>query len=108
MKNLRCIVLQLFVVGLLLVASCSEKIAPASTPQTGSSEKLIKKLNILSWNIYMLPPLIYAETGKLKRAKVIGDILAKSDYDVIVFQEAFHTSARSILVEKLENKYPYR
>ena len=47
----------------------------------------------LSWNICMLPGLIQPQSSNLKGASAIGEILANSDYDVIVFQEAFPFSA---------------
>jgi phospholipase C len=64
-------------------------------------------LKVLSWNIYMLPPLVMF-TGKRKRADAIGDTLSKSGYDVLVLQEAFHHGARRRLTRKLKDVYPYR
>lgn len=63
-------------------------------------------LKILSWNIYMLPRFI-KNTGKIERAERIGQNLKESDYDVIVFQEAFHRGARRKIKAALEEKYPY-
>lgn len=64
-------------------------------------------LKVLSWNIYMLPPLIY-KTGKHKRARLIGQLLSESDYDVIVFQEAFHHGARRKIKRWTEDIFPYQ
>lgn len=72
------------------------------TPPTDSVE-----LKVLSWNIYMLPPLIFFN-GKQKRARAIGQLLMDSDYDVIVFQEAFHHGARRKIKHWLKETYPYR
>jgi len=74
---------------------------------TGGRKPLSTELKILSWNIYMLPPLIFFN-GKRKRARAIGQLLANSDYDVIVFQEAFHHGARRKLKRWLKETYPYR
>jgi len=65
------------------------------------------ELKVLSWNIYMLPPLILFN-GKRKRAEAIGRLLAESDYDVIVFQEAFHHGARRKIKRWLKETYPYQ
>ena len=65
------------------------------------------QLKILSWNIYMLPPLIKF-TGKLKRAKHIAAFLKDSDYDIIVFQEAFHRKARKHISKGLKESFPYQ
>jgi len=65
------------------------------------------ELKVLSWNIYMLPPLILF-TGKQKRARAIGQLLRDSDYDVIIFQEAFHHVARWRIKHWLKDTYPYQ
>lgn len=72
----------------------------AASPSTDS-------LKLLSWNIYMLPPLIMFN-GKRKRADAIGDTLSKSNHDVLVLQEAFHHGARRRLSRKLRDDFPYR
>lgn len=63
-------------------------------------------LKLLSWNIYMLPPVIKV-TGKRKRAKAIGEKLVHSDYDILVLQEAFHAGARRKLRNQLKSEFPY-
>ncbi len=65
------------------------------------------QLKVLSWNIYMLPPLILFN-GKRKRAKLIGQILRDSDYDIIIFQEAFHHGARRRIKKWTKEIFPYR
>ena len=65
-------------------------------------------LRVLSWNIYMLPDPVYANSRKIKRAKHIGRILRDvENYDVVVFQEAFHGRVRRVLRKSLRAKYPY-
>lgn len=63
-----------------------------------SSDK--QTLKILSWNIYMLPGFL--GYGKDQRAEAIGRMLSESEYDVIVFQEAFDHSARKIINRHLQ------
>jgi endonuclease/exonuclease/phosphatase family metal-dependent hydrolase len=63
-------------------------------------------LKILTWNIFMLPHCNLIN-GNKKRARLIADILALSDYDIIFFEEAFDYRARRILRDKLGFKYPY-
>ncbi|MFN8276453.1 MAG: sphingomyelin phosphodiesterase [Chitinophagales bacterium] len=65
-----------------------------------------RDLKILSWNIYMLPALV-PMAGRLERAKGIVDTLQKTDYDIIVFQEAFHRKAVTAIHDGLKSKYPY-
>ncbi len=65
-----------------------------------------KKIKILSWNIYMLPGFL--GHGKKPRAEAIGQLLASSDYDVLVFQEAFHGNARKILSRLLSPAFPFQ
>jgi sphingomyelin phosphodiesterase len=65
-----------------------------------------KKIKILSWNIYMLPGFL--GHGKKPRAEAIGRLLASSDYDVIVFQEAFDGQARKIISRLLQPAFPFQ
>jgi len=58
------------------------------------------KLKVLSWNIYMLPSFL--GRGTASRAEAIGNLLASSDYDVIVFQEAFDATSRKIISRLLQ------
>ena len=74
----------------------------SSLPVTQSK----KNLKILSWNIYMLPPAIL-QTAKRQRAKAIATELNHTDYDILVFQEAFHFAVRNIIRAKLNNLFPH-
>lgn len=65
-----------------------------------------KEMKILCWNIYMLPRFIL-NTGKHKRAREIAKVLPSANYDILVFQEAFHGDARRILKRALKKSYPY-
>jgi phospholipase C len=73
-----------------------------SQPVTESSPQKIK---VLSWNIYMLPSWI-GHQNRL-RAKAIAKVLTHSDYDVVVFQEAFCPMARRKIREGLAKEFPY-
>ena len=94
--------LRVFLIGLVLCFAYWGYTAPSHPPNLTDDS-----LKILSWNIYMLPPLIKF-TGKKKRAEVIAQMLKVSDYDIVVFQEAFHQKARYILDTALQQHYPYR
>lgn len=63
-------------------------------------------LKILSYNIYTLPAIV-PSLGREERATMIAELLENSDYDVIVFQEAFNINCRSIIFEKLKKNYLY-
>jgi len=78
----------------------------------GTSLAQREELKILSWNIYMLPAMSNfigygVFSGKKKRAKAIVEELKKLDYDIVVFQEAFHKGARKKLKRGLVEIYPY-
>lgn len=66
-----------------------------------------KDLKILSWNIYMLPYLSLFN-GNASRAEVITDQLKKSDYQIVVFQEAFSSRIRRILKKQLADNFPFQ
>ena len=46
--------------------------------------------------------------SNLPRAEAIGALLASSDYDVIVFQEAFHKRSRTKIRRLLQSAYPFQ
>ena len=66
-----------------------------------------KNLKILSWNIFMLPSIVPRE-GRIERAKGIVDTLKNSDFDIIIFQEAFHKKAVKVIDNGLAASFPYR
>lgn len=55
----------------------------------------------------MLPKMV-ARPGKRERAHAIVDQLKSSDFDVIVFQEAFLPAARNIIYKGLADIFPYQ
>lgn len=95
-----------FVLFLCLIFALSLNAQPNDN-KTDTPPKDSVELKVLSWNIYMLPPLIFFN-GKQKRARAIGQLLMDSDYDVIVFQEAFHHGSRRKIKRWLKEAYPYR
>lgn len=92
----------------LLIAHCSNLIAQEQTLNSTPSElsAVSGTLKVLSYNIHMLPPLAKF-TGKQRRAKRIGDILKDSDFDIVVFQEAFHAAARRKIKHRMKANYPH-
>ena len=64
-------------------------------------------LKILSWNIYMLP-YVSLFNRNAKRAKIIANKLEYSDYQIIVFQEAFSSRCRDILAKRLAKEFPFQ
>lgn len=93
--------LVLVITTLLFLIPSYEAKAQISTPKQDD------ELKILSWNIYMLPRFA-KHTGKRKRARKIAKMMVNEDYDIFVFQEAFHGDARRILKRALKGTYPYR
>ncbi len=63
-------------------------------------------LNILTYNVYMLPYLhILHKT--YERAQILGKVLKDTPYHIIVFQEVFHRPSRIKLMKLLADEYPY-
>jgi len=65
-----------------------------------------KQLKVLTWNIYSLPFIINT-TNRMERAKGVVEVLEKSDYDVVVFQETFHKKSFQILESGLAESFPF-
>jgi endonuclease/exonuclease/phosphatase family metal-dependent hydrolase len=80
---------------------------PTSIMANSGNEIPKKKLKILSWNIFMLPSIVPRE-GRIERAHGIVDTLKKTDYDIIVFQEAFHKKAVKVIDKGLSENYPFK
>jgi endonuclease/exonuclease/phosphatase family metal-dependent hydrolase len=92
-----------FIIAIMLFTSNVVKSSETETPIASSSGEDLK---ILTWNIYMLPHCSFLH-GNCKRARFIAENLHESNYDIIVFQEAFDYRARQILRRGLREKYPY-
>jgi endonuclease/exonuclease/phosphatase family metal-dependent hydrolase len=90
-----------FLLVFFCIASFSQSLSARQTPKVES-----KPLRILSWNIYMLPRFVQ-NTGKRTRAQVIAEQLKASEYQVLVFQEAFLSAARFIIRKNLKDIFPY-
>jgi endonuclease/exonuclease/phosphatase family metal-dependent hydrolase len=93
----------LFVAKLLFQPMEVNSTRPSSTNYPPAD---LKELKILSWNIYMLPHLDFKNSNKL-RAEAIAKELNRSDYSIIVFQEAFDKNARKIIREVLQESFPF-
>jgi len=105
----------LLIIAVAFYENISKGQSVESSPQSVYPYALLspkKELKILSWNIYMLPGFANFAgygvfSGKKKRAQAIVEELKKPDYDIIVFQEAFHKGARRRLKKGLVDLYPY-
>jgi endonuclease/exonuclease/phosphatase family metal-dependent hydrolase len=89
-----------FITALLIAISA----VPTSFAQ--EAEATSSTLNVLSWNIFMRPAGLFFD-GQLERAKHIGALLKDSEYDVLVFQEAFGKKSMKLLSEALDGAFPY-
>ena len=94
----------LFFLLMMFVTPCAAS-QPSQLTQKSSMDA--KSLKILSWNIYMLPYLSLFNHNA-RRAKAIAGELSHSDYQIIVFQEAFSIKCRHILAKRLAKDYPYQ
>lgn len=90
---------------LLVVVSATAKqpLVPAAPPLTPAPAA---ELKVLSWNIYMLPGIVPLKARRA-RACAIADTLEHSDYDIVVFQEAFHQGAVHTLRTRLADRFPF-
>src|SRR3954468_23841955 len=89
------------------LVACFVLVHQVTAAQPEKENSPLKKIKILSWNIYMLPHLVATHSNKKERATAIGETLLASDYDVIFFQEAFHSTARNKILTQLQTTYTY-
>lgn len=68
------------------------------------------EIKVLSHNLFMLPTNLpgWGNWGHDERAKRISQSDYVKNQDVIVFEEAFDTNARNILLDNLQKEYPYQ
>jgi endonuclease/exonuclease/phosphatase family metal-dependent hydrolase len=64
------------------------------------------EMKILSWNIFMLPHLDFRNSNRL-RAEALAKELERTDYTIIVFQEAFDSKSRQRIREVLQKNFPF-
>jgi sphingomyelin phosphodiesterase len=94
------------IIILLSLQESASALPPVSAPQGDETTSGEKNLKILSWNIYMLPKIV-VQRNKRGRAYAIVEELKKSDFDIIVFQEAFFPASREIIRKGLKNLYAF-
>ena len=63
-----------------------------------------RPIKVLTWNIYMRQNSILWNR-QFRRAKAIGKLLQKEDYDIVLFQEAFGKVSRKKLRKALDGLY---
>lgn len=101
------------VAALLFLAGCCfcppERAADTrGADQRAASPREVRPLKILTWNIWMMPPISLHSLRNTKRASAIADELLKRDFDVICLEKVFDDCAREVLVSKLCGRYSYR
>lgn len=72
-----------------------------------------RDLNVLSWNVYMLPGITTISkrvkvSHKKKRAAAIAEAVRPEAYDLIVWQETFNWRGRNRLKRKLKADFPFQ
>ncbi len=83
--------------------------ASAVSSITTNTETTVNELKVLSWNIQMLPRLVFpVRRGPIKRARLIPEKIINDSIDIVVFQEAFDIRARRILKRRLKDTYAYK
>ncbi len=65
------------------------------------------KLNVLTWNVQMLPRMI-VQKRQLERAEWIIEELKKTDVDIVVLQELFDKKATPKVKKGLRSVFPYQ
>lgn len=64
-------------------------------------------LKILSWNIFMVPPVIFRSCQQ-ERAEMIGDYILSQQPDIIILEETFMKKTRATLNTRLQESYPFQ
>jgi endonuclease/exonuclease/phosphatase family metal-dependent hydrolase len=98
---------QKFVLTLVFLLLYANPLRPfEATPQVRAYREIKPGLKILTWNIYMLPHCSWFHDN-CRRARFIAGKLKSSEYDIVLFEEAFDRRPRNILKEQLKSSFPY-
>lgn len=65
-------------------------------------------LKVFAYNVQQMDQLFFLKYHNEERARVMAHALARSDYDVLIFSEAFDNSARREMLKILLPVFPYR
>jgi endonuclease/exonuclease/phosphatase family metal-dependent hydrolase len=99
--------LQKSIFTLLLIVLVANPLQPIGIfPPVRTYPEKKPGLKILTWNIYMLPHCSYFHNN-CKRARFIARKLESSEYDIVLFEEAFDYRPRNILKKQLKSNFPY-
>jgi phospholipase C len=63
-------------------------------------------LKIISWNIFMVPPIIFKSCQE-ERASLIASYIKEQQADVVIFVESFMKKVDVVLYKQLNTTYPY-
>ncbi|MDI7234725.1 sphingomyelin phosphodiesterase, partial [Leptospira santarosai] len=87
----------------------SENVEPSSSI-LDNFESTTVEIKILSHNVFLLPKGLpgWGNWGQNERAERIASSNYIRNQDVIVFDEAFDTNARKILLDGVRSEYPYQ
>ncbi|EMM86281.1 sphingomyelin phosphodiesterase [Leptospira santarosai str. 2000027870] len=87
----------------------SENVEPSSSI-LDNFESATVEIKILSHNVFLLPKGLpgWGNWGQNERAERIASSNYIRNQDVIVFDEAFDTDARKILLDGVRSEYPYQ
>lgn len=67
-----------------------------------------RPLNLLTWNIWMMPPIVNESPRNQPRAQAIAAELAARHDDIVCLEKAFDGGARDVLAAQLGERFPYR
>lgn len=65
-----------------------------------------QEIKIMTWNIFMVPPLIF-KSCQTERASLIAEYIQQINPDILVLDETFMKSTRTIIYDKLQISYPF-
>jgi hypothetical protein len=71
------------------------------------AREVTNPLDILTWNIWMMPRWLHASPKNLERAAAIAAELSARDYDILCLEKVYDDGAREVLTKALRARYPY-
>src|SRR5712691_944764 len=66
------------------------------------------RLQILTWNVWMMPWWTFQSPRNTPRAAAIAAELLQRDFDILCLEKVFDSGARKVLARALASHYPYQ
>src|SRR6266705_1562279 len=97
------------VLGFVCILGCHSTVnSPRSKELVLSEGEAAHSLKLLTWNVWMMPPITDQSPRNTRRAKAITQEILERDFDILCLEKVFDSAGREILKRQLGHRYPFQ